>query len=75
MRLWYPRWYPKNSGCLARAQRMGGELRASGGGKGATSVGTRRPGDALPGLRSRAGAHAGLPTGTTLNRHLRRETP
>ncbi len=31
--LWYPKWYPKNSGCLAGTQRMGGELRVSGGGK------------------------------------------
>ncbi len=26
MGLWYPKWYPKNSGYVARAQRMGGEL-------------------------------------------------
>ncbi len=26
MGLWDPKWYPKNSGCLAGTQRMGGEL-------------------------------------------------
>jgi len=25
--LWYPKWYPKNSGCLAGTERGGGELR------------------------------------------------
>jgi hypothetical protein len=30
MGLWYPKWYPKNSGCLAGTQGMGGELRVSG---------------------------------------------
>ena len=33
MGLWYPNWDPKNSGCLAGTQRMGGGLRVSGGGK------------------------------------------
>ncbi len=27
MGLWYPKWYPKNSGCLAGTQGMGGGLR------------------------------------------------
>ncbi len=26
MGLWYPKWDPKNSVCLAGTQRMGGEL-------------------------------------------------
>ncbi len=30
MGVWYPKWYPKNSGCLEGTQGMGGELPVSG---------------------------------------------